>query len=393
MDEPKQEREQEEKKLAAKEEIKADEPPRYTYRWTYEAQAAHDREMQKRERKKGAGVYALVMAIAFAVCLAILGGTVLISALAPADTSLSATEISELVNPGTVLIYASNADGGGYGTGFFIRSDGYILTNYHIVSGKSNVEVQTYDGLSKKATVKWYSTYDDLALIKIEGQDYPTLVLGNSDSLQVGATAIAIGNPGGNLCPWTLTQGVISAVNRTVTVNSGRMIVDLTMIQTDAQVNPGNSGGPLCNDRGEVIGIVARKMTDYEGLGLAIPINGAMELVNAYLTNGTVDERSSAVSKARPAIGVQVVDVAEGEEISDGYKAREKGVLVTMVEPDGVSQGLLRAGDVILSMDGHRVETSLQLKELLYNYRPGDQAKLQIDRYGKELTVTVRFTA
>lgn len=364
----------------------------YTYRWSYEAQAAYDRRELARQRGKGARVYALVMCLAFAICLLVLGGTVWLSSMETPDRSLSAAEVAEIVNPGTVLIYAANNDTGGYGTGFFVRSNGYIATNYHIVEGMTKIQVETYAGEKRDATLKWHSAYDDLAILKIEGENYPILSIGSSSALKMGETAIAIGNPAGNLCPWTLTQGVVSAVNRTVTVEEGSMIIDLLMIQTDAQVNPGNSGGPLCNDRGEVIGIVARKMTDYEGLGLAIPIDGAMAMINAYLDTGSTDGMVSSVSRARPAIGIQVLDIKKGETVSGDYKAPENGVLVAAVDENGPGSGVLQEGDIILFMDGKRVEDGTALKELLFSYRPGDRATLTVDRYGERLTVNIRFS-
>ena len=233
----------------------------YAYQWDYARQVEHDCKERRRKGARGGVVYAVVMLVAFTLCLAMLAGAIMIAPEQPIQT-MTVAEVSDAVNPATVLIYATTSNGSGFGTGFFVRGDGYIATNYHIIESAKSIRVTLYSGAELDAQMVWYNAIDDLALIKVGGGNYPTLKIGNSDEVRVGDVAIAIGNPAGNLCPWTTTQGIISAVNREVTLESSSAIVDLVMLQTDAQVNPGNSGGPLCNDRGEVIGIVARKMTE-----------------------------------------------------------------------------------------------------------------------------------
>ncbi len=363
----------------------------YAYQWNYESQSAHDRKDRKRKERRGGAVYALVMVSAFVLCLALLVGTILINGRETPSDALTVAEVAEQVNPGTVLIYAADDVSSGYGTGFFVRTDGCIVTNYHIVEGAKKITVTLYSGEELEAETLWYSSVDDLAVIKVDGTGYPTLKIGNSDEVSVGDTAIAIGNPAGNLCPWTTTQGIISAVEREVTVEGLRSIADLTMLQTDAQVNPGNSGGPLCNDRGEVIGIVARKMTDYEGLGLAIPINGAMELVNAYLNTGTSSGVVSSISKVRPTIGIQAAAVKAGDPITDDFSAPKDCVLVVSVTEGGSADGVLQAGDLILSANGRAVTDMNVLKEILYACGMGDSLQLRVNRFGTVMDLTVTF--
>ncbi len=361
---------------------------RYVYRWSYSEQVAHDRELNRKSRKKGAAVYAIVMTVAFLLCLCFLGGVLYLNATTPTK-SLTTAEVAERVNPTTVLIYAATDSSSGYGTGFFVRADGYIATNYHVVAGAKTVKVTLYSGEELDASVKWYSASDDLALLKIKGSGYPVLAVGNSDTLKVGETAIAIGNPAGNLCPWTTTQGVISATAREISVEGILAIVDMYLIQTDAQVNPGNSGGPLCNDRGEVIGIITRKMTDYEGLGLAIPINGAMELINAYLETGSTEHIRSSVSRVRPTIGIQAAAIKKNAPITNEYSASNDGILVVGLTVNGPAVGVLQPGDLILEMDGVRVTDMDVLRDRLYEYRAGDSVKFKVDRFGKLIEVTV----
>ena len=363
----------------------------YTYRWSYDAQAAYDRRERKRIRGRGAAVYAVIMLVAFGLCLAFLAGTVLINQRQTPSAALTTAEITEMVNPGTVLIYAVTQTDSGFGTGFFIRENGYIVTNYHIVQNANTVTVTLYSGEELDAKTLWYSSADDLALLKVEGSGFPVLTIGDSDAVRVGETAIAIGNPAGNLGPLTTTQGIILAVKREVTVEGAYSIVDLTMMQTDAQVNPGNSGGPLCNDRGEVIGIVARKMTDYEGLGLAIPINGAMELVNSYLDTGSTEGITSSLSKVRPTIGIQAASVKKGDPITDDFNAPADCILVASVTVGGAAYGVLEAGDLILSVDGVTVTRMEDLKEILYSHKLGDTLQFKVNRFGEILTLTVKL--
>ena len=365
----------------------------YTYRWTYDEQLSYDREQKKRQGRKSAFVYAAVMLTAFAVCLSLLAGTVWLSNKSTPSDALSVGEVSEMVNPGTVLIYASSNAKSGFGTGFFVRQNGYIATNYHIVDGAENISVTLYSEKELEAEVVWYSIADDLAILKIEGTGYPTLKIGDSDQVKVGDTAIAIGNPGGNICPWTTTKGIISALDREVTVEGSRAIVDLTMMQTDAQVNPGNSGGPLCNDRGEVIGIVTRKLTDYEGIGMAIPINGAMELINAFLDTGSTENVVSSVSKIRPTIGIQAAEVKRGDPITDTFAAPTDGILVISVTTGGSADGVLRSGDLILEINGKAVAEMEQLKEILYACRVGDTMQMKVNRFGQVLDLSVTLGA
>ena len=361
----------------------------YTYRWTYDGQLSHDRKQKKRQARRSAWVYATVMAVAFATCLLLLGGTVWLSRKEATTEPLTVQEVSDMVNPGTVLIYASSNTKSGFGTGFFVRQNGYIVTNYHIIESTEKVSVTLYSGEELEAEVVWYSTADDLAILKVDGKGYPTLKIGDSDGVKIGDTAIAVGNPGGNICPWTTTRGIISALDREVTVEGSRAIVDLTMMQTDAQVNPGNSGGPLCNDRGEVIGIVTRKLTDYEGIGMAIPINGAMELVNAFLDTGSAANVVSSVSKVRPTIGIQAAAVKQGDQITDSYVAPANGILVISVVSGGSADGTLLSGDLILEINGKTVQELEDLKEILYATRIGDTLQMKVSRFGQMLDLSV----
>jgi S1-C subfamily serine protease len=234
------------------------------------------------------------------------------------------------------LISASTGLEGSYGTGFFFQTNGYIATNYHVVKNATNISVHLYDGTVKDAELVGYVETDDIAVLKIEGKNYPAVAFGDSDALTVGEVAIAIGNPGGDDGEWSTTQGIISKCHRVVTVEERKYVADLNIIQMDTPVNPGNSGGPLCNANGEVIGIITRKMTDFEGIGYAIPINEARDTIDAIM-EGREDSFTSTVSKVRPKLGILVTDVRKGTQFQVGgryYTAMQDGVAVSEVYVD-----------------------------------------------------------
>ena len=261
----------------------------YEYRWNYAAQKAFDEGEKKKKRKKGAWSYAIVMASAFFLCFAMLAGVLIWYGVTGRDKQayggMSASEVSERISPSTVLIYTKRKDGNySSGTGFFIRSDGYIATNYHVVEQGKEFEVTLYSAKRVSAELVGTSKENDLAILKIKGSRYPAVTFGNSDEVKVGDVAIVVGNPNGAHGAWTTTQGIISSVDRQSTVNNKAY----KMFQTDAAVNPGNSGGPLCNDQGEVIGVVTQIMleqdgTRSEGFGMAIPGNKAKAVLEDIL--------------------------------------------------------------------------------------------------------------
>lgn len=271
--------------------VEEERPARYEYRWNYAAQKAFDEGEKKKTRKRGAWTYAIVMASAFLLCFAMLAGVLVWYGVTgrskQAYGSLSATEVTERIAPSTVLIYTKQKNGGyRSGTGFFIRSDGYIATNYHVVENGTQFEVTLYNAERVNAELIGVSKENDLAILKIKGSRYPTAAIGNSDAVQVGDNVYVIGNPNGAYGAWSTTHGIISSVDRQTTINNKTF----RMLQTDAAINPGNSGGPLCNDRGEVIGVVTQIMLDQdgnrsEGFGMAIPINKAMDILEDILKN------------------------------------------------------------------------------------------------------------
>lgn len=272
------------------------------------------------------------------------------------------------------------------GTGFIINEEGVIVTNHHVIEGGREVVVTLQDGRELKGTVVGSDKTLDIAVIKIEGQNLPYAVLGDSDDLIIGEWAIAIGNPFGTLLQDdspTVTVGVISAVNRQFRGSAEEGRYYQNMIQTDAAINPGNSGGPLVNHRGHVVGVNAfifTKSGGNIGLGFAIPINTVKRIVREIQTYGKV---------RNVWLGFQ------GQELSTLMaRALElsstDGVIVTYVEPDGPAQAAgLQKGDVIIEMDGIPVRRASDANAKIRSLKVGDTLTLKIIRGDRTLVVTV----
>jgi S1-C subfamily serine protease len=276
--------------------------------------------------------------------------------------------------------------GEGVGTGVIIDNRGYILTNAHVVNeGQAEeVKVLLYDGRNLRADVLWNDPVLDLAVVKVQADNLPVAILGNSDELVVGDLAIAIGNPLGLTFERTVTSGIISGLERTIPLNQFESIDGL--IQTDASINPGNSGGPLLNSDGEVIGINTAKIQTGEGLGFAIPINMAKPIVDEF-------EEKGEFRKAY--LGIKGVDVAQYIATYGNNLGTKSGVYVYEVLPGTpVYKAGMQGDDVILAMNDKKIESMGQLVKGLYEYRPGDKIKVDIMRDGKkeELQVVLEAT-
>ncbi len=372
----------------------------YQYRWSYADQSAFEQQEKQKEKKRGPLTFAIVMIWAFALCIAFLIGVMLRNEYAPSDSlenDMSVSEVAQSVIPSTVFITA-NAESGtlGYGTGFFVRSNGYIATNYHVVEGATDIEITLTTGQKMGAVLVGYTVADDVAVLKIEGNNYPALPIGDSDALLVGETLVAVGHPMGAEAAWTTTQGIVSALNREVSVQGSFEHYEVTMFQTDAALNPGNSGGPICNLQGEVVGIVSRKLLDSEGISLALPINGAIDIVDTIIRDGHAKNVVSTISKTRPNIGISGMDIVEGEEYTINYKtysAEATGVLITAVQSNSAAYGVLQQGDILIAMDGTSVTTMDALKVILYQYQSGDRVSITVVRKGTEKTVSLLLGA
>lgn len=274
------------------------------------------------------------------------------------------------------------------GSGIIISEDGYIATNYHVVSymdsdsaysSVSIMEVFLSDGRQVKAEFVGGDEQTDLAVIKIEAADLTPVEYGDSSRLKAGEMALVIGNPLGISFAGSVTKGCISAVNRTINTGS----TSLTLIQTDAAVNPGNSGGALLNSEGKVVGIVNAKIseTDVEGLGFAIPINDAKPILEQLKENGYV--------KGRPFIGIRGSQVTEA--ISEQYGIPEGVYVVSVEEKSAAEAAGLKQGDVIVQMEGKAISSMSDIEEIKKEHKPGDSVTIKLVRNGKEITVKLTF--
>ncbi len=264
------------------------------------------------------------------------------------------------------------------GSGVIVDKEGYILTNNHVVEGADKVKVQLNDGREFTATVKGQDSRTDLAVLQIKAKDLPAASLGDSDKLEVGEWAIAIGSPFG--LEHTVTVGVISAKGRS---GLGTGTYE-DFIQTDASINPGNSGGPLINIDGEVIGINAMIIQPGTGIGFAIPINMAKQILNDLIKHGKV---------VRPWLGISVQDLTP--EMMEHFKVKEKeGVLVGQIYPEtGAEKAGLVSGDIIKSLDDKTIKNVNELVKEIQKKKVGQKIKLNIIRDGKPTTIEVTLTS
>ncbi len=265
----------------------------------------------------------------------------------------------------------------GIGTGSIITDTGYILTNYHVVEGAESISVTVVGSTnSLPATLVGYDDQLDLAVLKVNaGRKLPYLTLGNSDTTRVGDWVVAIGNPYG--LDHTVTAGVISAKERPVTIE-GRQYKNL--IQTDAAINPGNSGGPLLNTKGEVIGINTAVNAQAQGIGFAIPINTAKDVLNQLISKGKV---------VRPYLGVYLRDLSS--ELADYLGIiSTKGTLVADIMPGSPADNAgIKAGDIILEINGMTINNSTDLTEKIGKMKVGQKVELKIMRDKKTFTINV----
>ena len=264
------------------------------------------------------------------------------------------------------------------GSGFIISQDGYILTNHHVIEGAESITVSRYDGTTYDATLIGYDESNDLAVLKVEAEGLPPVILGDSDNLNVGDSVIAIGNPLGELT-FTLTSGAVSAKDREVTLSN---TVTMNLIQTDCAINSGNSGGALFNLYGEVIGITNAKYSSsssgasIDNIGFAIPINSVMNIVKSIIEKGYI---------AKPYVGIRVVEVSKETQL---YGIPAGAAVQSVTEGAPAALAGVQVGDVITAVNGTAVNSS-QLVDLVGRANVGDTLVLSIYRQGQTLEITV----
>ena len=309
------------------------------------------------------------------------------------SSGMTTAQVAKTVSPSVVVItteqvvysqwswYGQSQVESGAGSGVIISSDGYILTCAHVVSGASNITVSIGDK-DYPATLVGEDTTSDIAVVKVDATGLTPATVGNSDSLKVGESVMAVGNPLGEL-GGTVTSGIVSALNRSVSIQGSSSVNTMSLIQMDASVSPGNSGGGLFNMNGELVGIVNAKSSDSdaEGLGFAIPVNDAVKVAQELLENGYVT--------GRPYLGISYYAV------TDAQTAAQLGVnaygvyIVEVVKGGPADKAGLQAGDRIVSVDGSEVATQSDLGTLMQNHKAGDTIEITVARGGQMQTVNV----
>ena len=292
----------------------------------------------------------------------------------------SVVGISKVKNNGTSIFSDDNIASLGLGTGLIVTENGYILTNAHVSGEKySRCYVTLADGKTYDGSVVWSNTDIDMAIVKIKQNNLPKAVLGDSDSIKVGETVYAIGNPIGFEFQRTVTSGIVSALNRTIKFEENEIETYMEdLIQTDATINPGNSGGPLVNADGEVIGINGVKITSAEGISFAIPINTVKSVISSFETAGKFDEAS---------LGVFAFDKNVLGYI-DGNLRFNEGIYVAEVEKNSSAERAgIKQGDILLEIDGNKLERMCDLRCYIYTKKPGDKVSLKVQRNFREINV------
>ena len=380
-----------------------------------EPQAAASKPPKKRRKHSGGRIARSAVALVLAAAMGFAGGFVgarvgnagnkvviqqvertdssAASGTAVASGGMTTSQVSEMVSPSVVVItteqvvysqwswYGQNQVESGAGSGVIISSDGYILTCAHVVSGASQITV-TIGDTDYTATVVGEDDTSDVAVLKIDATGLTPATVGDSDSLSVGDSVLAVGNPLGEL-GGTVTSGIVSALNRSVTIQGTSSTNTMSLIQMDASVSPGNSGGGLFNMNGELIGLVNAKSSssDAEGLGFAIPINDAIQVAQDLLENGYVS--------GRPYMGITYIAVTDAQTAAQ-FNVNAYGVYVVDVVQGGpADKAGLKVGDRIVSIDGTEIAQKDDLGTLMQQHTAGDTLSITVARDGQMQTVSL----
>jgi len=299
----------------------------------------------------------------------------------PQEGGLSLQAIYEKAIASVVSISCTGTSGTSTGTGVVLSADGYIVTNCHVVEKATAIQILLSDGQKLSASLVGTDSASDLAVLYVIDTALTPAEFGDSSTLRVGDAVVAIGDPLGIALRGTMTDGIVSAINRDITTGGRTM----TLIQTNAALNSGNSGGPLLNCYGQVIGINTMKIGDYmnsagvEGLGFAIPSTTVKEIVDQLVANGYVS--------GRPALGIEVQEISAFDQM---YYRIPQGLYITRVEADSAAaQQGISPGDILLSFDGTRITDADTMQSLLYSYNAGDTVNVVIYRAGTQHSLTL----
>ena len=387
----------------------------------YQAAQGSPKQPPKKRRRKNGNIARSAVALVLAAAMGFMGGfvgarfgggsKVVIQQVERSDSSaasdsvdaaadgttvssgMTTAQVAKMVSPSVVVItteqvvysqwswYGQSQVESGAGSGVVISSDGYILTCAHVVSGASNITV-TIGDTDYPATVVGEDDTSDVAVLKIDATDLTPATVGNSDSLAVGESVLAVGNPLGEL-GGTVTSGIVSALNRSVTIQGTSSTNTMSLIQMDASVSPGNSGGGLFNMNGELIGLVNAKSSssDAEGLGFAIPINDAIKVAQDLLENGYVS--------GRPYMGITYLAVTDAQTAAQLNVTAYGVYVVDVVQGGPADKAGLKTGDRIVSIDGTEIAQKDDLGTLIQQHAAGDTLSITVAREGQMQTVSL----
>lgn len=293
--------------------------------------------------------------------------------------------ISKIKNKGDSILETTATEDLKLGTGIIISENGYIITNWHLAGNKySSCYVTMEDGTVYNGNTIWADSDLDLAIVKISANNLKYLQLGDSDNIKIGETVYAIGNPIGIEFQRTVTKGIISGLNRTIKIEEEKNSSYMEgLIQTDASINQGNSGGPLINTKGEVIGINSVKIETAEGIGFAVPINIIKPVVESLANGGEFEEAY---------LGIFAYDKEVIKYLNNDVTFNE-GIYVVKIAKDGpAAKTNLKTGDVITKIDGNSINRMSELRTYIYRKKPGEKITLTISRNSKELPIEVTLS-
>lgn len=296
------------------------------------------------------------------------------------DATKSVVGISKIKNKGTAVLDINGTDELGLGSGVVFSENGYIITNWHVAGDKySTCYVTLESGSTYKGSVVWADSNLDLAIVKITAEGLKYLELGDSDSLSLGQDVWAIGNPIGVEFQRTITKGIISGLNRTLKIEDENLYME-DLIQTDASINSGNSGGPLINKEGKIIGINSVKITSAEGIGFAVPINIIKTVIESFAETGEFEEAY---------LGIFAYDREAIKYINSNLDFNS-GIYVVQISSDGpAKKSGLKIGDIITKIDSFEINKMSELRSYIYGKKPGETVVLTVNRNGKEYSATI----
>ena len=324
------------------------------------------------------------------------------------DTEADPSLIEDFLNS-VVIVTGNGVTSTSTGTGVIISPDGYIITNYHVIEGCATVNINLYgEKTAEKAKIVGYHKEDDVAVLKIDRNDLRAATFVDSDSVRYGEKVYAIGTPEGSDFGWSVTQGIVSSPLRELLIYDDEGVLEkkMTVVQTDASVNHGNSGGPLINVRGEVVGIITLKRSDSAGMGFALPSDGVLIDAKAIIETGSADHVNSGISLPRPLLGITGVGVqkntfyenytnSEGSGVkvvdeeyakshpSTTFYAAVAGVHVSSTSVGSDASKKLIAGDIITEINGNTVNTIYGVMSIINEYNGGDSVTVKYYRSGK----------